>query len=135
MSPQAPDAPPHPQSPHTARGTDPVSQPLTGQRPRAELIAELYDLYAAGMFAYCADQLGDLGSASDVLVSVLPAVPDTAPPRAALYAFARREIHRRDIVYSPPTVDPLIDPATALVERSLRDLRSHHREVLVLCAV
>ncbi|MFG1974610.1 hypothetical protein ACGFJC_35225 [Nonomuraea fuscirosea] len=112
-----------------------MSQPLTDQRQRAELIAELYDLYAAGLFAYCADQLGDLGSASDVLVTVLTSVPATVPPRAAIYAFARREIHRRDITYSPPAVDPLIDPATALVERSLRELRPHHREVLVLCAV
>ncbi|MFI7703336.1 hypothetical protein [Nonomuraea sp. NPDC049480] len=112
-----------------------MSQPLTDQRPRAQLIAELYDRYAAGLFAYCADQLGDLGSASDVLASVLSGVPDTEPPRAALYAYARREIHRRDIVYSPPAVDPLIDPATALVERTLRELRPHQREVLVLCAV
>ncbi|WP_346110561.1 hypothetical protein [Nonomuraea maheshkhaliensis] len=99
------------------------------------MIAELYDRYAAGLFAYCADQLGDLGSASDVLVTVLTSVPATVPPRAAIYAFARREIHRRNITYSPPAVDPLIDPATALVERSLRELRPHHREVLVLCAV
>ncbi|TDC98955.1 hypothetical protein E1292_33505 [Nonomuraea deserti] len=112
-----------------------MSQPLTDQRSRAELIAELYDRHAAGLFAYCADQLGDLGSASDVLVAVLTGVPVAQPPRAALYAFARREIHRRDIVYSPPAVDPLIDPATALVERVLRELRPHQREVLVLCAV
>ncbi|MGN9839117.1 hypothetical protein ACTMTI_13445 [Nonomuraea sp. H19] len=112
-----------------------MSQPLTDQRPRAELVAELYDQHATGLFAYCADQLGDLGSASDVLVSVLSAVPATEPPRAALYALARREIHRRDIVYAPPMVDPLIDPATALVERTLRELRPHQREVLVLCAV
>ncbi|TDC05243.1 hypothetical protein E1267_20165 [Nonomuraea longispora] len=112
-----------------------MSQPLTDQRPRAEQIAELYDRHAAGLFAYCADQLGDVGSASDVLVAVLTGVPVAQPPRAALYAFARREIHRRDIVYSPPAVDPLIDPATALVERVLRDLRPHQREVLVLCAV
>ncbi|MEO3800856.1 sigma factor-like helix-turn-helix DNA-binding protein [Nonomuraea sp. B1E8] len=112
-----------------------MSQPLTDQRPRAELIAELYDRHAAGLFAYCADQLGDLGSASDVLVAVLTGVPVAQPPRAALYAFARREIHRRDIVYSPPAVDPLIDPATALVERVLRELRPHQREVLVLSAV
>ncbi|HEX4813705.1 MAG TPA: hypothetical protein VFV66_13230 [Nonomuraea sp.] len=112
-----------------------MSQPLTDQRPRAELIAELYDRHAAGLFAYCADQLGDPGSASDVLVTVLSGVPDTEPPRAALYALARREIHRRDVVYAPPAVDPLIDPATALVERTLRELRPHQREVLVLCAV
>ena len=112
-----------------------MSQPLTDQRRRAELIAELYDRHAAGLFAYCADQLGDLGAASDVLAAVLNGVPDTAPPRAALYAFARREIHRRDIVYTPPAVDPFIDPATALVERALRELRPHQREVLVLCAV
>lgn len=112
-----------------------MSQPLTDQRPRAQLIAELYDRYAAGLFAYCADQLGDLGSASDVLASVLSGIPSTEPPRAALYAFARREIHRRDVVYAPPAVDPLIDPATAMVERTLRELRPHQREVLVLCAV
>ncbi|RVX44367.1 DNA-directed RNA polymerase specialized sigma24 family protein [Nonomuraea polychroma] len=112
-----------------------MSQPLTDQRPRAELIAELYDRHAAGLFAYCADQLGDLGSAADVLMSVLSGVPATEPPRAALYAFARRQIHRRDVVYAPPLVDPLMDPATALVERSLRELRPHQREVLVLCAV
>ncbi|MEQ4718999.1 hypothetical protein [Nonomuraea sp. B19D2] len=116
-----------------------MSQPLTDQHQRAELIAELYDRHAAGLFAYCADQLGDLGSASDVLVSLFSSVagfPSPAePPRAALYAFARREIHRRDIVYAPPAVDPLIDPATALVERTLRELRPHQREVLVLCAV
>ncbi|TDD35091.1 sigma-70 family RNA polymerase sigma factor, partial [Nonomuraea terrae] len=112
-----------------------MTQPITDQRPRAELIAELYDLHAAGMFAYCADQLGDLGSASDVLAAVFSRVPAVAPPRAALYAFARREIHRRDVLYSPPAVDPLTDPATALVERALRELRPHQREVLVLCAV
>ncbi|PZG07066.1 RNA polymerase sigma factor, partial [Nonomuraea aridisoli] len=112
-----------------------MTQPITDQRPRAELIAELYDLHAAGMFAYCADQLGDLGSASDVLAAVFSGVPAVAPPRAALYAFARREIHRRDVLYSPPAVDPLTDPATALVERALRELRPHQREVLVLCAV
>jgi DNA-directed RNA polymerase specialized sigma24 family protein len=112
-----------------------VSQPLTGQRHRAEVIAELYDRYAAGLFAYCADQLGDLGSASDVLVAVLTSVPDAEPPRAALYALARREIHRRDVTYSPPAVDALVDPASALVERTLRELRPHQREVLMLCAV
>ncbi|MFI7639531.1 hypothetical protein [Nonomuraea sp. NPDC049400] len=116
-----------------------MSQPLTDQHQRAELIAELYDRHAAGLFAYCADQLGDLGSASDVLVALFSSVagfPSPAePPRAALYAFARREIHRRDIVYAPPAVDPLIDPATALVERTLRELRPHQREVLVLRTV
>ncbi|GAA3565485.1 hypothetical protein GCM10022419_052670 [Nonomuraea rosea] len=112
-----------------------MSQPLTGQRHRAEVIAELYDRYAAGLFAYCADQLGDLGSASDVLVAVLTSVPDAEPPRAALYALARREIHRRDVTYSPPAVDALVDPASALVERTLRELRPHQREVLMLCAV
>ncbi|MEV4577990.1 hypothetical protein AB0K16_32565 [Nonomuraea jabiensis] len=116
-----------------------MSQPLTDQRRRAELIAELYDRHAAGLFAYCADQLGDLGSASDVLVTLFSSVagvPSAAEaPRAALYAFARREIRRRDIVYAPPSIDPLIDPASALVERTFRELRPHQREVLVLCAV
>ncbi|MET7338353.1 hypothetical protein [Nonomuraea sp. NPDC005650] len=116
-----------------------MSQPLTDQRRRAELIAELYDRHAAGLFAYCADQLGDLGSASDVLVTLFSSVagvPSAAEaPRAALYAFARREIHRRDIVFTPPSIDPLIDPASALVERTFRELRPHQREVLVLCAV
>ncbi|MEU0569872.1 hypothetical protein ABZ297_31460 [Nonomuraea sp. NPDC005983] len=109
-----------------------MTHPLTGQRPRAELIAELYDRHAAGLFAYCADQLGDPGSAADVLVAVLAAVPATPPPRAALYAYARRAILRRDVVYAPPRVDPLVDPASALVERALRELRPHHREVLLL---
>ncbi|MEV0346486.1 hypothetical protein AB0H88_12015 [Nonomuraea sp. NPDC050680] len=130
---------------------------LTDHPSRAQLIAELYDRYAAGLFAYCADQLGDHGSAADALVSVLGSAADAwasargsgatastsahaggqgAPPaRAALFAFARREIQRRDVVYAPPAVDPLIDPASALVERVLRELRPHQREVLVLCEV
>ena len=108
-----------------------MTHPLTGQRSRREQIAELYDSHAAGLFVYCADQLGDLGSAADVLASVLTSAPEE-PPRAALYAFARREIHRRDVVYAPPVVDPLTDPASALVERILRELRPQQREVLVL---
>lgn len=108
---------------------------LTDQRSRARLIAELYDRHATGLYAYCADQLGDPASAADALVAVLAGVPAVPPPRAALYACARREIHRRDIVYSPPVVDPLIDPASALVERILRELRPHQREVLLLCEV
>ncbi|MFG1686467.1 hypothetical protein ACGFNP_40320 [Nonomuraea sp. NPDC049269] len=109
-----------------------MTHSLTDHPSQAELIAELYDRYAAGLFAYCADQLGDHGSAADALVSVLSSVPATPPPRAALFAFARREIHRRDVVYAPSVVDPLIDPASALVERALRELRPHQREVLVL---
>ncbi|MEU4229668.1 hypothetical protein AB0F17_35680 [Nonomuraea sp. NPDC026600] len=109
-----------------------MTHSLTDHPSRAELIAELYDRYAAGLFAYCADQLGDHGSAADALVSVLSGVPATPPPRAALFAFARREILRRDVVYAPSVVDPLIDPASALVERALRELRPHQREVLVL---
>ncbi|MBT2231184.1 hypothetical protein [Nonomuraea sp. NEAU-A123] len=109
-----------------------MTHSLTDHPSRAELIAELYDRYAAGLFAYCADQLGDHGSAADALVSVLSSVPAAPPPRAALFAFARREIHRRDVVYAPSVVDPLIDPASALVERALRELRPHQREVLVL---
>jgi DNA-directed RNA polymerase specialized sigma24 family protein len=116
-----------------------VTHSITEQRSRPELVAELYDRHAAGLFAYCADQLGDLGSAGDVLVAVLGGVPMTggqpAPPRAALYAFARREIHRRDVVYAPPVVDPLIDPASALVERALSELRLQQREVLLLTQV
>ncbi|GGO64860.1 sigma-70 family RNA polymerase sigma factor [Nonomuraea cavernae] len=112
-----------------------MTQPLTDQRPRADLVTELYDRHAAGLFAYCADQLGDHGSAADALATVLSGVSATAPPRAALYAFARREIHRRDVVYAPPVVDPLTDPASALVERTLRDLRPHQREVLLLSEV
>uniref|UniRef100_UPI001962B82B RNA polymerase sigma factor n=1 Tax=Nonomuraea lactucae TaxID=2249762 RepID=UPI001962B82B len=109
-----------------------MTQPLTDGRPRAELVAELYDRHAAGLFAYCADQLGDQDSAAVVLATVVTGVPSPAPPRAALYAYARREIHRRDIAYTPPVVDPLTDPAAALVERALRELRPHQREVLVL---
>ncbi|MGW4475784.1 hypothetical protein ACWENQ_39460 [Nonomuraea sp. NPDC004354] len=112
-----------------------MTHPLTDQRSREDLVAELYDRHAAGLFAYCADQLGDPGSASDALEAVLSSVPSVEPPRAALYALARREIYRRDIVYAPPVIDPLVDPATALVERVLRDLRPHQREVLMLSVV
>lgn len=112
-----------------------MTQPLTDQRARNDLIAELYDRHATGLFAYCADQLGDPGTAGYALVAVLSSVPADPPPRAALYALARREIHRRDIVYAPPVVDPLVDPASALVERTLRELRPHQREVLLLCEV
>jgi DNA-directed RNA polymerase specialized sigma24 family protein len=116
-----------------------VTHSLTEQRSRPELVADLYDRHAAGLFAYCADQLGDLGSAGDVLVAVLGGVPvaagQPAPQRAALYAFARREILRRDVVYSPPVVDPIVDPASALVERALSELRLQQREVLLLTQV
>ncbi|MEV4529179.1 hypothetical protein [Streptosporangium sp. NPDC049304] len=110
-----------------------MTQPLLGQRSRVELIAELYDRHAAGLFAYSHDQLGDADSASDVLVAVLSGVSDTEPPRAALYALARREIFLRDIVYSPPAIG--LDPAAALVDRVLSDLRTHQREVLYLSGV
>ncbi|MFI6324040.1 sigma factor-like helix-turn-helix DNA-binding protein [Nonomuraea sp. NPDC050556] len=110
-----------------------MTPPLTDQPSRSALVAELYDRHAAGLFAYCADQIGDLGSAADALAAVLAGVPATPPPRAALYALARREIHRRDVSFAPPVVDPLVDPATALVERTLRELRPHQREVVLLC--
>ncbi|MGC5011086.1 hypothetical protein ACLQ2R_10020 [Streptosporangium sp. DT93] len=110
-----------------------MTPPLLGQRSRAELIAELYDRHAAGLFAYAHDQLGDAGSASDVLVAVLSNVLDTEPPRAALYALARRAIYQRDIVYSPPLTG--LDPVAALVQRVLGDLRTHQREVLYLSGV
>lgn len=110
-----------------------MTQPLLGQRSRGELIAELYDRHAAGLFAYCHDQLGDPGSAAAALVAVLTAVPDIEPPRAALYAFARREIHLRDVVHAPPAADA--DPVSSFVERVLRDLRPHQREVLYLSGV
>ncbi|WP_440101754.1 hypothetical protein [Streptosporangium sp. H16] len=110
-----------------------MTQPLLGQRSRVELIAELYDRHAAGLFAYSHDQLGNADSASDVLVAVLSGVSDAEPPRAALYALARREIFLRDIVYSPPAIG--LDPAAALVERVLGDLRTHQREVLYLSGV
>ncbi|MFI6499275.1 hypothetical protein [Nonomuraea typhae] len=112
-----------------------MTQPLTDQRARTTLIAELYDRHASGLFAYCADQLGDPAAAGYTLVAVLSGVPAQPPPRAALYAFARREIQRRDVVYSPLLVDPLADPASALVERALRELRPHQREVLLLVEV
>ncbi|WP_101787832.1 RNA polymerase sigma factor [Nonomuraea indica] len=112
-----------------------MTQPLTGERSRAESLAELYDRHAAGLFAYCADQLGDQGAAADVLATVLTGAAASAPPRAALYAYARRELRRRDVVYAPPSADPLTDPASALVERALRELRPHQREVLVLSEV
>ncbi|MER5645588.1 hypothetical protein [Streptosporangium sp. NPDC002524] len=110
-----------------------MTQPLLGQRSRVELIAELYDRHAAGLFAYSHDQLGTADSASDVLVAVLSGVSDAEPPRAALYALARREIFLRDIVYSPAAVG--LDPAAALVQRVLGDLRTHQREVLYLSGV
>ncbi|MFI7052871.1 hypothetical protein ACIBLB_12525 [Streptosporangium canum] len=110
-----------------------MTQPLLGQRSRGELIAELYDRHATGLFAYCHDQLGDPGSAAAALVAVLTAVPDIEPPRAALYAFARREIHLRDVVHAPPAADA--DPVSSFVERVLRDLRPHQREVLYLSGV
>lgn len=110
-----------------------MTPPLLGQRSRGELIAELYDRHAAGLFAYCHDQLGDSGAASAVLLAVLSDVPDVEPPRAALYAFARREIQQQDVVYIPPT--PGADPISAFVERVVRDLRPHQREVLYLTGV
>ncbi|MCG5214359.1 hypothetical protein [Streptosporangium sp. KLBMP 9127] len=111
-----------------------MTHPLT-DRSRSELITELYDRHATGLFAYCHDQLGDAGAAADALISLLTGVPAVPPPRAGLYALARREIYRRDIVYCPPLVDPAADPATALVERVLRELRAHQREVLLLSVV
>ncbi|MCC5577792.1 hypothetical protein IMZ11_19375 [Microtetraspora sp. AC03309] len=113
-----------------------MTTPLTGQRSRSELIAELYERHAAGLFAYCHDQLGETSSAADAVVSVFTGVPTDPPPaRAALYALARREIYRRDVSYALPAVDSVADPATALIERVFRDIRPHQREVLLLSAV
>ncbi|MFC4588253.1 hypothetical protein [Sphaerisporangium corydalis] len=108
---------------------------LTDRRPRGELVAELYDRNAAGLYAYCHDQLGGTTSAADALVAVFENVPAVEPPRAALYALARREIYRRDVAYAFPSVDPAVDPATALIERVIREVRPHQREVLLLSAV
>ncbi|HEY9524249.1 MAG TPA: sigma-70 family RNA polymerase sigma factor [Thermopolyspora sp.] len=110
-----------------------MTQPVTGQRPHRELISELYDRHASGLFVYCYDQLGDPGSAADALVAVLTGAPPVEPSRAALYTLARREINRRDVRYPPPATDT--DPATALVERVIREIRPHQREVLLLSAV
>ncbi|GHE44314.1 hypothetical protein GCM10017673_53110 [Streptosporangium violaceochromogenes] len=110
-----------------------MTPPLLGQRSRGELIAELYDRHADGLFAYCRDQLGDSDTAASVLLAVLSAVPDVAPPRAALYALARREIQRRDVVCAPPAAGA--HPVSAFVERILRELRPHQREVLYLSGV
>jgi DNA-directed RNA polymerase specialized sigma24 family protein len=112
-----------------------VTPSLIDRRPRGELIAELYDRHAAGLFAYCHDQLGDTTSAADALVAVLTSVATVEPPRAALYALARREIYRRDVAYVFPSVDPAVDPVTALIERVVREIRPHQREVLLLSAV
>jgi hypothetical protein len=112
-----------------------VTQSLTGHRSHSELISELYDRHASGLFVYGYDQLGDPGSASDTVVAVLTGLPPVEPPRAALYALARREINRRDVTYLPPTVEVATDPATALIERVLREIRPHQREVLLLSAV
>ncbi|WP_271221363.1 hypothetical protein [Streptosporangium carneum] len=116
-----------------------MTPPILGQRSRGELITELYDNHAAGLFAYCHDQLGDPDSAAAVLTAVFATVSPTEsqdaaePPRAALYALARREIQHRDVVYAPPA--PGADPVPAFVERVLRDLRPHQREVLYLSGV
>ncbi|MGV9327807.1 hypothetical protein [Streptosporangium sandarakinum] len=145
-----------------------MTQPLLGRRSRGDLVAELYDRHAAGLFAYCHDQLGDPGAAAAALTAVFAAVetagprageaagpplatgetlapyageaagPYTAgeiagPPRAALYALARREIQHRDVVYAPPIAGA--DLVAAFVGRVLRDLRPHQREVLYLSGV
>ncbi|GII55796.1 hypothetical protein Pth03_41850 [Planotetraspora thailandica] len=113
-----------------------MTSPLTGQRSRSELIAELYERHAVGLFAYCHDQLGETASAGDAVVAVFTGVPTSEPPpRALLYALARREIYRRDVSYALPSVDSVADPATALIERVFRDIRPHQREVLLLSAV
>ncbi|MEV5412556.1 hypothetical protein AB0K60_27445 [Thermopolyspora sp. NPDC052614] len=112
-----------------------MSHPLSDQRTHSDLIAELYDRHAAGLFAYCFDQLGDKGTAADAVVAVLTSVPVMQPRRALLFALARREIARRDVVYFPPIVDFAVDPPTALIERVIRDLRPHQREVLLLASV
>lgn len=112
-----------------------VTTPLTDARPRAAVVAELYDRHAAGLFAYCHDQLGDTTSAGHALAAVFTRVPAVEPPRAALYALARREVYRRDVAYAFPSVDPVADPPTALIERVLREVRPHQREVLLLSAV
>ncbi|WP_433497763.1 hypothetical protein ACQP1K_22965 [Sphaerimonospora sp. CA-214678] len=112
-----------------------TAQPLTGRRSRGELVAELYERHAAGLFAYCHDQLGETTSAADAVVAVFAALPFAEPPRAVLYALARREIYRRDVSYAMPAVDSAADPATALIERVFRDIRPHQREVLLLSAV
>ncbi|GLW24565.1 hypothetical protein Mame01_46080 [Microbispora amethystogenes] len=114
-----------------------MTSPLTGQRSRSELIAELFERHAAGLFAYCHDQLGETASAADAVVAVFTTAPAAAEPpsRAVLYALARREIYRRDVSYALPAVDSVADPATALIERVFRDIRPHQREVLLLSEV
>ncbi|MDF5756404.1 hypothetical protein [Spongiactinospora sp. TRM90649] len=112
-----------------------MTHPLTDRRSHSELVAELYDRHAVGLFAYCHDQLGDTSAAADALTAVMSAVPAVESPRAALYALARREIYRRDVVYAAARVDPADDPVGALVERVVRELRPHQREVLLLAVV
>ncbi|MFD0889441.1 hypothetical protein ACFQ08_33315, partial [Streptosporangium algeriense] len=64
-----------------------MNQPILGQRSRGELITELYDTHAAGLFAYCHDQLGDPGAAGTALAAVFAAVASSdatlsaRPPR------------------------------------------------------
>ncbi|GGQ02153.1 hypothetical protein [Streptosporangium pseudovulgare] len=60
-----------------------MTQPLLGRRSRGDLVAELYDRHAAGLFAYCHDQLGDPGAAAAVLAAVFAAV-EAAGPRATV---------------------------------------------------
>ncbi|GII92570.1 RNA polymerase sigma factor [Sinosporangium siamense] len=112
-----------------------MAHPLTGRRPYGDLVAELYDRHGTGLFAYCLDQLGDPDTAASAFLGVLSTAPPVEPPRAALYAAARREIFRRDVVHAPSSADPLADPATALVRRTLAELRPHQREVLLLTIV
>ena len=105
------------------------------QRSRGELIAQLYERHAAGLFAYCHDQLGDPDSASDAVTAVFTQIPAAEPPRAALYALARREILRRDVRRPVPAVDSTFDPVASLIDRVFREMRPHQREVLLLAAV
>ena len=105
------------------------------QRSRGELIAQLYERHAAGLFAYCHDQLGDPDSASDAVTAVFTQIPAAEPPRAALYALARREIFRRDVRRPAPAVDSAIDPIASLIDRVFREMPPHQREALLLAAV
>ncbi|MBG0825449.1 hypothetical protein HS048_32690 [Planomonospora sp. ID91781] len=111
-----------------------MTQPLLGRRSLSDSIGELYDLHASGLFAYCHDQLGDPDAASAAVLSVLSGVPaERRPPRAGLYAMARGEIQRRDVVHAPPSAGA--DPVAVFVRRVLLDLRPHQREVLYLSGV
>ncbi|MFC7648105.1 hypothetical protein ACFQX6_52285 [Streptosporangium lutulentum] len=108
-----------------------MTQPLlAAQRSRGDLIAELYDRHATGLFAYCHDQLGD---AAPPPTRWRPSSPSSRPRTRRAPPCTRWPVVRSISATSSTPCCPLgADPAAALVERVLRELRPHQREVLYL---